>query len=807
MTHLNTNQPDFSMSRQKIQGCGPILLLVAAALWTLAFSFLNLFLTWSFEQTLFENSGAMGDLRWIIQTVYALLMGVPMALLVKFIRIPRLKLMFRLWLMGTVFSAMCIPLKILPVTAQQQTAVVQIGILAVVFFLHKIFTRRKSVENSLAQVSNRNSGLAILIASAIAVRWVLYGALGSLEDTVLFLISGILFGLVVTEWTYPLFLQPVQNQDREILVSDFLLDGFALAIFLVILATGLSVNGSQIVMIITLPVTGWLIAAISINGRHNRNKGRFGAALIAGAAFCMPLIWFDMDELFLLISSTPGETLQWATQSAWYSLLAVLLATIYIVLNFKGFMRMRLPTWLNSTVIVFSIAFLAVLYFTSGRVGWFGEKSFVILKQQANLLNIDSSADIATKRAEVYTALVDTAEMTQQKLRSELDARRVAYTSYYLVNAIEIPDDVFTRAWLRSQPEVDRILESPVLRPLPEKLPVNTGDMGNAPASPGWNLTMIGADRVWNELHVTGQGIVIGQSDSGVDGSHVQLADSYRGKQSGNDYNWLDPWNKSLSPVDTEGHGTATLGVVLGKSVGVAPGAQWFACVNLARNLGNPAHYLDCMQFMLAPYPENGNPFTYGDPSQGAMVLNNSWGCPTVEGCDANVFLPAVNALDSAGIFVTSAAGNTGYYGCGSVSDPLAIYADVLTAGSVNSAGALSVFSSLGPVVVDGSDRIKPDIAAPGEDVVSSFPGNTYQSASGTSFAGPHVAGVVALMWSANPQLIGQTALTRQLLEQTARKTTIQLPACAETQSGPNNAVGYGILNAYDAVIAAMEYK
>jgi len=115
---------------------------------------------------------------------------------------------------------------------------------------------------------------------------------------------------------------------------------------------------------------------------------------------------------------------------------------------------------------------------------------------------------------------------------------------------------------------------------------------------------MIGVDRVWEEFGIRGEGIVVGQSDSGVDGSHAQLASSYRGRQSGNMYNWLDPWNKSETPVDGGGHGTATLGLIVGKDIGIAPEAQWFACVNLARNLGNPAHYLDCMQFMMAPYPQ-----------------------------------------------------------------------------------------------------------------------------------------------------------------------------------------------------------
>ncbi|MRS05400.1 hypothetical protein EG832_19630 [bacterium] len=110
-------------------------------------------------------------------------------------------------------------------------------------------------------------------------------------------------------------------------------------------------------------------------------------------------------------------------------------------------------------------------------------------------------------------------------------------------------------------------------------------------------------------------------------------------------------------------------------------------------------------------------------------------------------------------------------------------------------------------MLVDASNRIKPDIAAPGDNITSSFPQNTYQTVSGTSFAGPHIAGVVALMWSANPALIGQTAVTRQLLQQTARPMTQAIPQCAQTASGPNDAVGYGILNAYDAVKEAIAYK
>ncbi|MGW8318394.1 MAG: S8 family serine peptidase [Candidatus Promineifilaceae bacterium] len=137
-----------------------------------------------------------------------------------------------------------------------------------------------------------------------------------------------------------------------------------------------------------------------------------------------------------------------------------------------------------------------------------------------------------------------------------------------------------------------------------------------------------------------------------------------------------------------------------------APGAEWIGCINLHRNLGNPAFYLDCLQFMLAPFPTGGDPFTDGDPTQSAQILNNSWGCTDLEGCDPELLGPAARALRAAGIFVVASAGNEGPR-CASVQDPLAIYDDVLSVGAVDTSGALSSFSSRGAVTVDGSGRLK----------------------------------------------------------------------------------------------------
>ncbi|MDQ4078116.1 MAG: S8 family serine peptidase [Chloroflexota bacterium] len=292
-----------------------------------------------------------------------------------------------------------------------------------------------------------------------------------------------------------------------------------------------------------------------------------------------------------------------------------------------------------------------------------------------------------------------------------------------------------------------------------------------------------------------------------MQGDHPELSDGYRGRGVGDDYNWYDPWYHTDDPTDWGGHGTHTLGSALGNTVGVAPDAEWIGCVNLARNLANPALYLDCLQFMMAPFPIGGDPFTDGESALAAHVLNNSWGCPELEGCDPNALLPAVGALRQAGIFVVASAGNAGQAGCSTVDDPIALYDEVLTVGAIDPSGTIAAFSSRGPVTVDGSGRVKPDVVAPGVDILSSFPKSTYRIESGTSMAGPHVAGVVALMWSANPDLIGDIERTEQILLETAQPLPEPLQSCGALDTLPNNTFGYGLVDAYRAVERALELE
>ena len=533
--------------------------------------------------------------------------------------------------------------------------------------------------------------------------------------------------------------------------------------------------------------------------------------LLLGLAAAIPLAFIDPDELALVISAAPGEILLVGIKAAVGAALVgfvfalALLIAVYGASRQTAYARPSTSFSLPVGIIIFLV--LAVfIYFFAGQPGFFGEGLFVLLESQPDLSTAAQITDPVQRRQFVYDTLVAHAAASQADIRQRLDRFGVDYTPYYLVNGIHVQGGLLAHLWLLTRPEVSTVLTIPNLRPLPALPPQSLGS-DSRPTEPQWNLTNIHADRVWQDFGVTGTGVVIGQSDSGVQWDHPELADSYRGRNGDHNFNWYDPWYGSQQPQDINGHGTHTLGSVLGNSTGVAPDAQWIACANLARNLGNPAYYLDCMQFMLAPFPLGGSPFSDGDPARGAQVLNNSWGCPEIEGCQPETLLPAVRALTQAGIFVVASAGNDGPF-CASLDDPLAIYPEVFTVGAGDENGSLAFFSSLGPVDVDGSNRIKPDVIAPGELVLSAMPDGTYGVMSGTSMAGPHVAGVVALMWSANPKLIGDIERTRQILyESSDHAYNGYLPGCPGATDIPSTAIGYGMIDAYNAVKAAIELK
>lgn len=785
------------------KGCGVVLLVVLVSLWIIVLSGIDLFANWALEQTLFESSSGVTDIRWVIHAVYVGLIFIPTLLLSLTVKTPRLKLIFRIWMLASILAILTIPLKMLYLTAQNETAILQISSMTMLLLGLIAFKKPKDAQSPKIKPKSTLLGIAGLLVLGLSIPWLLWGALGSVLDTLLECGVGIVFGLLVVQLLYPHYLERVHNVERELRVSDLILDGFVLFITLLIFVTALAHNGSQSMLAISVPISGWVLAGLSIAGIGRRDQGRKAVFLVATFVIALPLVFFDMDELSLIIGSGDGEVLFWANRAAWFTFMSLITLIIVIMLNFRFLKNLNLPPKWNFGLLMASIFSLLMVYAFWGQIGFHGEKVFVILKARADLTANASIEEVSVRRQGVYQQLSEFATDNQSELRNTLDKFKIKYTPYYLVNGMEVNGGSLVKMLLARNEVIDRILDSPQLRPLPQANTAGEGDTQTMPETPSWNMQMIHADQVVKELEITGKGIVIGQTDSGVDGRHPQLVENYRGADTSDNYNWYDPWNSSPFPVDLSGHGTLTLGIAAGKDIGIAPDAKWIGCVNLARNLGNPAKYLDCMQFMLAPFPQGGDPFKDGDPSKGANIVNNSWGCPDVEGCDAAVYDDAMQALTTAGIFMSSAAGNTGNYGCASVTDPIAIYASVFTAGAVNQNGDLSSFSSFGPVLVDGSERLKPDILAPGEMVTSSYPGGGYSTADGTSFAAPHVTGVVALMWSANPALIGDVESTMKILRETAKDYGGTPPICGEV----GQAVGAGILDAYAAVQAAINWE
>ncbi len=554
---------------------------------------------------------------------------------------------------------------------------------------------------------------------------------------------------------------------------------------------------------LSVPTLGWIMMAHSRWGAESPVGNGRVLALISGLAVAAPMIVIDPDELLLALNLGGRDILAMGLIAAGVAMLIGWGMGMVALL-----LRERFPTTNITVLSPRFMLFVILASFIGVKIGLtpgtFGDRLFVILRSQADLSAAAAIPDQRERSAFVYTTLTDHATDTQAEVRGILELLRIRHRPYYLVNGIEVDGGPLIRLWLMTRPDVDRIIDSPVLRPVYDAKAesVATGSMTLPPdLDDMWNLEMIGAPQVWEEFGARGAGIIVGQSDSGVDADHPELADSYIGTENGQ-FSWYDPWLFNPTPYDVGGHGTHTLGSVLGNRVGVAPDADFIACVNLERNLANPALYLDCMQFMLAPFSMVGNDAFAGFPGQGAQVLNNSWGCPPVEGCDANALVTAVDALRAAGIFVVASAGNSGP-ACSTVDNPIAIYDSAFTVGAVDRSGNVTEFSSRGPVVVDESGRTKPDVAAPGAEILSAYPNDSYEYADGTSMAGPHVAGAVTLMWSANPALIGDIERTEQLLIETATPATDSVD-CGDTGS-PNNSAGYGIINVYEAVKASFE--
>lgn len=390
----------------------------------------------------------------------------------------------------------------------------------------------------------------------------------------------------------------------------------------------------------------------------------------------------------------------------------------------------------------------------------------VTMRRQAPLPAGPASRGRAPARVE--RALQRTAAAGQRHVIALLERRRASgevrtIRRFWIVNALQVVATPRVVAELAADPDVASVRPNAVLRTRARAV------AAAAPtAPPADNVALIGAPALWRS-GMTGSGVTVASLDSGVDASHPALAAAFRDGRGG----WFDPSGQHATPVDTSGHGTATMGVIVGggaggTTLGVAPDARWIAAkVFDDRGKSSVARIHAAFQWLLDP---DGRPGTADAP----QVVNASWNRAS-GGCDLE-FEDDLRHLRAAGIVTVFASGNDAQ-DASPANDPSAF-----AVGSVDAAGAVAPDSGRGRSSCGGP--VYPNLVAPGVDIPTTDVAGLYTTQTGTSVAAPHVTGALALLLSRFPR----TSALRQ-------QSALEAGAADLGARGPDDVFGFGRLD------------
>ncbi len=434
-----------------------------------------------------------------------------------------------------------------------------------------------------------------------------------------------------------------------------------------------------------------------------------------------------------------------------------------------------------------------------------GRADFILVMAEQADLSAAYEMDWETRGWFVYNTLKETAERTQAPVIAALEAAGVRYESFIAGNEIYVYDG--SRAVLNQALVAGEIQE--VRAPVEITLSVPRFELvqpGPAPQNQiqatAWGIGDARAPDFWAQFGLRGEGVRVASIDTGAQWDHPALREAYACKDNpSSPACWRDPTNTCSAglPCDNHGHGTHTIGTMIGSDdpslpyrVGMAPGAQWIACKGCSSTNCSSVHLLACADWLLAPG---------GNPANRPLVVNNSWGG------NFGYESPMKEVLQNwwaAGILPVFSAGNSGP-ACSTLLSPAA-YPEAFAVGAYSNDNMwyngdlyryreIAKFSSCGPSSIAGQPYTKPNLSAPGIYIYSSVPSNKWGYSSGTSMAAPHVAGAAALLYSCAPALRGNMSAIFELLQQTADPPIFSGNCGGPADGLSNYTYGYGYLN------------
>jgi subtilisin family serine protease len=416
---------------------------------------------------------------------------------------------------------------------------------------------------------------------------------------------------------------------------------------------------------------------------------------------------------------------------------------------------------------------LAVLVLLGLALPARAERYLVFLRQEAPVASLAASVD----RRELTSLLERRTRSAWTRVAPDVGVRAAAET-LWISHAVAAELTSEEAARLAASPGVARV--EPVaevrLEPVAEEALAEDPPDDDAAT---WGLRAIRALEAREAHGVDGSGVVVGILDTGIDAAHPDLTGRTRA--------WRDFVSSQPDPYDDNGHGTHCAGTIAGgastgRAIGVAPGAELVVGKIFSKGgFTTSERILAGMQWVVDP---DGVPGSGDEP----RLVSNSWSGPA----GSMTYLEAVRTWLALDILPVFAASNSG-------PKPETVrtpggYPEALAVAAASWDGTIAEFSSRGPVVWNGEEIVKPDVAAPGNRVFSAWPGGGHKHLRGTSMATPHVAGLAALLAQASP---GRTAAgMRDLLEATAADAGAL---------GKDNDWGHGMVDAPLATAVAVD--